>query len=66
MAGERRTTFRITDVKRAVKGATTAGLAIARVEIDADGRIILVTGSPQPEPATPFDAWKAKKNARPA
>lgn len=66
MATRRQVPFYMNDVKRAVKGATTAGLSIARVEIGADGKIILVTGVPQPEPATPFDAWKAKRDARSA
>jgi len=66
MASRRQVPFYMNDVKRAVKGATTAGLSIARVEIGADGRIVLVTGAPSAEPATPFDAWKAKRDARPA
>ena len=35
-------TFRQTDVTRAVKGARAAGVEIAQVEIDKDGRIIVV------------------------
>jgi hypothetical protein len=39
-------TFRETDVKRAVRAVRAAGLGVARVEIEKDGRIILVTGKP--------------------
>jgi hypothetical protein len=37
--------FRQADVSRAVKGAAAAGLAIARVEVNADGKIVIVTAS---------------------
>jgi hypothetical protein len=33
------------DVRRAVLGATSAGLAVARVEIDPDGKIVLISAS---------------------
>jgi hypothetical protein len=42
--------FRQADVSRAVKGAAAAGLAIARVEVNADGKIVIVT-APAPEKA---------------
>ena len=35
-------TFRQTDLTRALKGARAAGVEIAQVEIDKDGRIIVV------------------------
>jgi hypothetical protein len=35
--------FRQTDLTRALKGALAAGMEIARVEIDKDGRIVVVT-----------------------
>jgi len=34
--------FRQQDVTKAVKGATAAGVSIARVEIGRDGKIVLV------------------------
>ncbi len=40
-------TFRETDVKRAVKAVRAAGVEIARVEIQKDGRIIVVSGKPK-------------------
>lgn len=37
-----RARFRKEDVKRALAGAVAGGMRIARVEITADGRIVLV------------------------
>jgi hypothetical protein len=39
--------FRQTDLTRALKGARAAGIEIQRVEIDKDGKIIVVTGEPK-------------------
>jgi hypothetical protein len=44
-------TFRQQDVVRALKAATTAGVPIARIEIDKTGKITIVIG----EPATAAD-----------
>lgn len=41
----RLSTFRISDVKRAVKAAQDAGLVVARVEIDG-GKILIVAAEP--------------------
>ena len=56
------------DVSRAVKGAHSAGLKVQRVEIEpSTGKIVVVSGDGAPtEPLNPFDAWKAKDNARSA
>lgn len=35
-------TFRQGDVTKALKGAVAAGLAVERVEIDRDGKIVVV------------------------
>lgn len=48
------------DISRAVKGATAAGLSVSKVEIDQDGKIVIVSGEGQPKETTPLDAWKAK------
>jgi hypothetical protein len=59
--------FLQSDVRRAIRGVTGAGLSVARVEIDQDGKIVIVSGEGRPkETVTPFDAWKAKKNAHQA
>jgi hypothetical protein len=42
-------TFRQHDVTRAVKAVVAAGVAIARVEIDKAGKIVIVTGQPGPQ-----------------
>lgn len=36
--------FKQVDVKRAAKGALDAGLPVAQVEIDPDGKITIVVG----------------------
>ena len=38
--------FSQTDVTRALRGARAAGVQMARVEIDKDGRIILMVAKP--------------------
>jgi hypothetical protein len=40
---------------------------VARVEIDPDGRIVIVSGEGMPkETTTPLEAWKARRNAHQA
>jgi hypothetical protein len=39
-------TFRQQDVTRAVKAVVAAGVHIARVEVDRDGKIVVVVGKP--------------------
>ena len=51
-------TFRQRDVKAAVKAAVAAGVEVARVEIDTDGKIIVVMGKAAEEAASDFDKWK--------
>ena len=43
--------FRQRDMTRAIKAARLAGLNVERVEVDKDGKIIVVTGKPE----TPAD-----------
>jgi hypothetical protein len=40
-------TFRQADVTKAVKAVVAAGVDIARIEIDAAGKIVIVTGKPE-------------------
>lgn len=56
------------DVSRALKGAQSAGLKVQRIEIEpATGKIVVFSGEGAPaEAVSPFDAWKAKDNARSA
>ena len=45
-----RARFTQADLKRAAAGVTLAGIAIARIEIDRDGKIVIIPGSPKSEP----------------
>ncbi len=42
-------TFRQSNVTRAIKGAIAAGVTIARVEIDKDGKIVIVLPGSAPD-----------------
>ena len=42
--------FKQADVTKALKGAVKAGLAVKRVEIDREGKIIVFTGRPDEAP----------------
>ena len=62
----RPSTFRQSDVERAVKAARSAGLDVGVVEVAPDGTIRVMVGATPGESqsaTTPFDEWKAKKNA---
>ena len=41
-------TFKQTDVVRLVKAVAAAGVEVARVEVDKDGRIVVIAGKPMP------------------
>jgi hypothetical protein len=41
-------TFRQADVTKAVKAVRAAGVDVLRVELARDGRIVIVTGEPEP------------------
>lgn len=38
--------FRQRDITKAVRGAVAAGVRVAKVEVDKDGRIVVVVGEP--------------------
>jgi hypothetical protein len=42
-------TFKQTDITRAVKAMTAAGLEVARVEVDKEGKIVIIAGKPEPQ-----------------
>jgi hypothetical protein len=53
-------TFRASDLTRAIKAATVAGMSIGRVEIDRDGTIVIVPGTPameEPQSDRPVNEW---------
>jgi hypothetical protein len=60
--------FKQGDVARALKAASSAGFKVSRVEIEPDGKLCLLMadGALVDQPSTPFDAWREKRNARPA
>jgi hypothetical protein len=39
-------TFRQQDVTRALKAVVAAGMVVAQIEIDKDGKIVIVAGEP--------------------
>lgn len=52
-------TFKQRDLTKALKGAVAAGLDVKRVEIDRDGKIIIVPG--QPDEAAANNEWDTVK-----
>lgn len=42
-------TFKQQDVTRALKATVAAGIGVLRIEIDKDGKIVVITGPPVPE-----------------
>jgi hypothetical protein len=56
--------FRQSDLNRALKATIAAGLKIARIEIDREGKIIVIPlPGAQPDPATAYDEW-VQRHAR--
>ena len=58
--------FRQSDLTRAVKAVIAAGVGIARVEIDKSGKIIIITGETTEQPGqasgiNDLDTWIAKR-----
>lgn len=59
-------TFKQSDVVRAWKAAKSEGLDVVRTEITSDGRIILVHHANSEPELSPYEAWKAKRDANAA
>jgi hypothetical protein len=51
--------FTQAQISRAARGAMKAGLAVSRVEIDANGKIVLICGD-APAPAASPDCFEAR------
>lgn len=51
-------------IARALKGAQAAGIKIGRFEVEGGKVVIYSSNDIRPEPATDFDAWKVKRDAR--
>jgi hypothetical protein len=64
---KRRVPFRQADVARALKATDAAGLKVARVDVDPEsGKFSIVLADGAGPGASPFDLWKAKRDARSA
>ena len=60
----RRATATQAAISRALKGAQAAGLKVSRVEIEG-GKIVLYSAeNVRQEPASEYDAWRARRDAR--
>jgi hypothetical protein len=49
--------FRQTDVTKALKATVSAGLSVRRVEIDREGKIVVVIGEPDVGAANDNNEW---------
>lgn len=52
-----RCTFKQNDVTKAVKAVVAAGVEVARVELDRDGRIVIIAGKPPPGDTRGGNEW---------
>lgn len=55
--------FKQADISRAVKGVKLSGIEVGRVEIDRDGKIIVIAATKDASPTNDLDKW-LNKNAR--
>jgi hypothetical protein len=56
--------FRQADIARAVKGAKAAGMSVSKIEIDTDGRIVIISGvTHEYQPRDEYMAWKQGRGA---
>jgi hypothetical protein len=53
----RRSVFKKTDVTRAARAVLAAGLDVARIEVNKDGKIIIVPGKPDACTSVPGNPW---------
>jgi len=59
--------FRQADIARAVKGAKAAGVSVAKIEIDTDGRIVITSEVPREyQPHDEYMTWKQGRGANSA
>jgi hypothetical protein len=56
-------TFKPRDVTRAVKAVVAAGMQVRRVELDSQGRIVVVTEATPPEVKSALDMWRERRGA---
>lgn len=66
--GRKAASFSAADVARAVKATVAAGLDVARVEVQPDGTIVVVTATAETTETgglTDLEKWRARRGARP-
>lgn len=56
MANRRPATFKQADMARAIRAAKAAGVPVRGIEVDRDGKIVVLVGEPQ-GPAAPINPW---------
>jgi hypothetical protein len=61
MAPRGKCAFRKTTLKRAIQTIEGCGKRISRVEIDQEGRIVILTDKPAEAPANDLDNWIAQR-----
>lgn len=57
--GRRPSTFRQRDAASLIKAATSAGLKVARVEVDREGKIVIITADQAAAEADMANEWDA-------
>ena len=57
-----RNKFKLTELHRAIRGVRRAGLTIARVEVDREGKIAVVAGEPAKASDTNPNPWNELLN----
>ena len=63
--GKSRSSFKQGDVTRAMRAALAAGQSVKRIEIDKDGRIVVVIGKPDADKDSPVNEWDVDKSLWP-
>ena len=59
MPDRRPSPFRQRDISRAIKAAKAAGEQVVRIEVDRDGKIVIITAHEEKQPANTLDEWLA-------
>ena len=60
----RREVLELWTTERALKAAQSAGFPVARFEIEGEKIVIYSSAGVRHEPASDFDVWREKRNAR--
>jgi hypothetical protein len=57
MTNRRPSLFRQRDISRAIKATKSAGEQVVRIEVDRDGKIVIITAREVTQPANALDEW---------